>query len=56
LFEVLLVELEQVLGAFYDVVDLVVRCILDDDSVVEVQVVVETEHIHSAFIDEVGLV
>ena len=48
-------ERNQVFWPFDEVVDLVVGWVLDDQSVVQVQVIVELEHVHGAFVDHVGL-
>ena len=48
-------ERNQVFWPFDEVVDLVVGWVLDDQSVVQVQVIVELEHVHGALVDHVGL-
>lgn len=50
------VEVEQVLWSFNQVVDLVVSSILDDQPVVEVEVIVETEDIHGAVVNQISFV
>lgn len=49
------VEEEKEFGSLYQVVDLVFGGVLDDQAVVEVEVVVEAEDVHSSVIDHVGL-
>lgn len=52
LLQVLLVELEQVLGPLYHVVDIVVCSIKDNNPVVKVEVVVKAKKVHGAVIDQ----
>lgn len=56
MLEVPLFELQQILWPLYHVVDLIVGGVLDDDTVVQIQVVVEAKHVHSAVVDEAGVV
>ena len=56
LLYVLLVELKQVLGSLDQVVNLVLGRVLNYYSVVEVQIVVEPEHVHQIVVYLVGLV
>ena len=43
--------MQQVLGSLHKVVDLVVSRILDNDTIVEVHVVVEAKDIHGAIVN-----
>ena len=56
LFGILEIEGEEVLWSLHKIVDLVLCSVLDDESIIEVEVIVKAKDVHGAVIDLVGLV
>ena len=47
--------MQQVFWSLDEVIELIVGCVLVDDSIIKIQVIIEAKHVHRTIVDLIGL-